>query len=84
MITLIRPKNSTYADVIEDRLEHMIAAYKVEIEETKYPYLLENQKRISWKQVIDQYLDILEREISWTNSLSADACFIDPVSGTVC
>ncbi len=85
MLTLIRPLSSQLADEIEERLKDMVVAYEVmKNVTTALPYLLENGNVIKGKELIHQFLEQLEKEVNWSRSISADACYLDPDGGMVC
>jgi len=85
MLTLIRPISNKLADEIEDRLKNMVVAYEVMRNvTTDFPYLLESGKVIKDVDSIKIFLEQLEKEINWSRSISADACYLDPDGGMVC
>lgn len=84
MLTLVRPSISKEAHEIEERLKNMVVSHAIQIKEGLAPYLVENEKEIRGKEVIERFLTILEQEMAFSNSLSADACIIDPNTGKVC
>ena len=77
--------SSQLADEIEERLKDMVAAYEVVKNiTTQLPYLLENGNVIKGKDTISKFLEGLEKDINWSRSISADACYLDPDGGMVC
>lgn len=85
MLTLIRPLNSQLADEIEEKLKGMVAAYEVlQNVTTKLPYLLESGLVINGSESITKFLESLEKELTWSRSISSDACYLDPDGGMVC
>lgn len=85
MLTLVRPIESRLADEIEEQLKNMVAAYEVMANvATSLPYLLESGKVIKGEEALDEFLQSYERELNWSRSISADACYLDPDGGMVC
>ncbi|MEM9341188.1 MAG: hypothetical protein AAGA66_20815 [Bacteroidota bacterium] len=84
MITLVRPRINSFADLIEDRLTNMVVAYEVEWKSIRTPYVLENDKKLMDKRHIEDFLSVLEGELAIVHSLSADACYVDASSGKIC
>lgn len=73
------------ADEIEERLKDMVAAYEVVKNiTTELPYLLENGNVIKGDKTISRFLEGLEKDMNWSRSISADACYLDPDGGMVC
>ncbi len=90
MIELHRLSDDTYADELEQKLQDLVVAYRIESYGSKssgpaaLPYIKESSKIVTGKQNIDRYFIELEEELRWQRSLSGDGCYIDPDSGEVC
>lgn len=90
MIELHRRPNDTYADELEQKLQDLVVAYRIESYSSDpsgtapLPFIKESGKVVSGKKNIDRYFTDLEKELQWQRSLSGDGCYIDPDTGEVC
>ena len=90
MILLYRNKKDAFADKIASRLEDLVVAHKTVIADNdnstshSLPYLKEGDTIIDEKDQIQTFLDELSSELNQQRSISGDACYIDPETGTVC
>lgn len=85
MITLLRNKHDTEADLIEDRLKKLVVAYKTVIDpQIDSAYIEESGNKVVQGDHMETWFRQLESELSWQRSLSGDGCYIDPETGNIC
>lgn len=85
MITLHRHKDDKQAAEIEEKLQDLVLAYRVEemFDDQKEPFIEDGGKRVQGED-LQQWFRELESELNWQRSLTGDGCYIDPDSGKVC
>ena len=85
MITLYRKDNDAKADQIEERFKELVLSYKVvEIDDADETHIREGEKVLQSEEEINEWLFELQQELKRQRSITADACYIDPVTGEVC
>ena len=86
MITLHRHRDNEEAAKIEEKLQDLVLAYRVEdVEEQKSePFIVDGGKKIQGKEELEAWLRELESELNWQRSITGDGCYIHPDSGEVC
>lgn len=87
MITLHRPRESSFADKIEESFGDMTLNYAVQIHsDTSGQTWIEDDKEgtIRGEKTIDDYLFRLRTGLEQERSITGDACYIDPETGKTC
>lgn len=87
MIILYRKPDSRRADGIQERLEDLVVAHRVEVvsgaeaelpvDECDLPVLVEGKRTYTGPDV-DAMLDALEGRLAVSRQISGDACYVDP------
>lgn len=89
MIVLYREPTSPSADEIQSRLEDLVVAHRVATPDRAHesfdelPTIEEGDARYSGDD-IEPFLQDLERELTTSRQLSADACYVSPDSPGDC
>lgn len=86
MITLHRHKDDKQAEKIEEKLQDLVLAYRVEeIENDQIkPFIKDSGRKIQGEEELERWFRELESELSWQRSISGDGCYIHPDTGKVC
>lgn len=86
MITLHKHKDDQQAAKIEEKLQDLVLAYRVEeIEGEKSDLFIEDGgEKFRGKEEIETWFQDLEVELEWQRSISGDSCYIHPETGDVC
>ena len=86
MITLYRHKDDQQAAKIEEKLQDLVLAYRVEEmdDEQSESFIEDSGKEIRGEEEIESWFRQLESELNWQRSLSGDGCYIHPETGEVC
>lgn len=91
MITLYRNSDSPEADAIEEAMQEMVLAYRVEEgkpealpDGASLPAIREGDRVISEPEKLEAYLRDLQQELNIQRSVTGDACYIDPDTGETC
>jgi hypothetical protein len=85
MITLYRKEDDAKADQIEERFKELVISYKiVEIDDPDETHIRDGEKVVQSEEEINDWLFELQQELNRERSITADACYIDPVTGEVC
>jgi len=83
MIVLYREPTSSCADDIQSRLEDLVVAHRVATPDQdeksfdELPTIEEGDSRYAG-DAIEPFLQELERELTTSRQLSADACYVNP------
>lgn len=89
MITLHRRPDSKRADEVQERLERMVAAHRVELvirpadRFDDLPAIEENGTTYTGDEM-EELLREFEMELLYERQFSADACYIDPEDPSRC
>ena len=94
MITLYYRQNSKEGLKLKERLDSLSLAYESRElqeheqpesipEDTSLPAIKENGTLVTGDK-LNAYLRELEQELSFSRSITADACYYDPDSGKLC
>lgn len=86
MITLYRHKDDKQAEKIEEKLQDLVLAYRIEEvnDQQTEPFIEDSGKRIQGEEELETWFRDLEGELNWQRSLSGDGCYIHPDSGRIC
>lgn len=85
MITLHRKEDDAKADQIEERFKELVISYNtVEIDDADVTHIREDEKVLQSEEEINEWLFELQQELNRERSITADACYIDPVTGKTC
>ncbi|MEX0844665.1 MAG: hypothetical protein WD022_05260 [Balneolaceae bacterium] len=87
MIIFHRKVNDPKSELLEEKLENLVIAYKTvehESGEEDLPYIEEDGNKMQTQEEIQEWMATLESELKWQRSLSGDGCYIDPMSGKIC
>lgn len=86
MITLYRHKDDKEAAKIEEKLQDLVLAYRVENvdDPQKEPFIEDGGKKIESEEELEKWFRELESELNWQRSISGDGCYIHPDTGKVC
>jgi len=95
MITLYFRQNSKEGRALKERMDDLSLAYESRElqageqpdslpEDTSLPAIKENRTIVTGQDNLNAYLRELEKELSFSRSISADACYVDPDSGKLC
>jgi len=68
---------------IEDFLNQESIAHKTRETEQK-SYIQENGKNIKGDEDLKKFFNQLKKDLDFQRSISGDACYIDPDTGTIC
>lgn len=86
MITLYRHKDDKQAADIEEKLQDLVLAYRVEeiADQESGPFLVDGGEKIQGEEKLESWFRELKGELDWQRSLTGDGCYIHPDSGKVC
>lgn len=93
MIILYRPEESAAADAVQETLEELVLAHRVEVvsngrahgapDRRDLPVLVEGDDEYSGTE-IQSFLEKRANRLSISRRMSADACFLDPDDPSQC
>lgn len=86
MITLHRHKNDKQAAKIEEKLQDLVLAYRVEEvkDQQSVSFIVDSGRKIQGEEELETWFRELESELNWQRSLSGDGCYIHPDTGEIC
>lgn len=88
MIHLFRKQDSSYADEVEERLQGLVLAHEVHVEESdggdEFPLVREGGKEYRGLQEINGFLEEISDEVMTGRSMQSDTCVRDPDNPSAC
>lgn len=86
MITLYRHKDDNEAANIEEKLQDLVLAYRVEEidDQESGPFIVDGGEKIQGEEELETWFRELKGELDWQRSITGDGCYIHPDSGKVC
>lgn len=86
MITLYRHKDDNEAANIEEKLQDLVLAYRVEEidDQESGPFIVDGWEKIQGEEELEAWFRELKGELDWQRSITGDGCYIHPDSGKVC
>jgi hypothetical protein len=86
MITLYRHKDDKQAANIEEKLQDLVLAYRVEEidDQESEPFIVDGGEKIQGEEELENWFRELKGELDWQRSITGDGCYIHPDSGKVC
>lgn len=95
MFKFYRKKSDHFTNWVEDKLEELVVAHKLidvnvhnslpdGITEENLPTLSDGHENWTSKSEIKKFLQKLEQDLTFSRSLTSDACYIDPDNPEQC